>query len=151
MSSRSKPPIITPTIVRDTSPSLAVAARLIVLGTLIFSACGSRPLSITGIQLGRSLNPDHSVAEFATVFGPNDTVYISVLTAGGGSGTIGVRWTYGGRVIGEPSKRVAGQDVAATDFPLQSTGGFPPGAYQAEILLDGKSVGTRTFRVEGSG
>jgi hypothetical protein len=113
------------------------------------AACGSRPLSITAIQLGRSLNPDHSVAEFATVFAPDDTVYVSVLTAGGGSGTIGVRWTYGSKVIGEPTKRVAGQDVAATDFPLQSTGGFPAGSYQAEIFVDGQSVGTRAFRVEG--
>ena len=112
------------------------------------AACGSRPLSITGIQLGRSLNPDHSVAEFTTVFAPKDTIYVSVLTAGGGAGTIGVRWTYGGKVVGEPTKRVANQDVAATEFSLESSGGFPPGRYEVEIFVDGKSVGTRPFRVE---
>ena len=87
----------------------------------------------------------------ATIFAPQDTVYLSVLTTGGGSGTISVRWTYGGKVVGEPKKRVANQDVAATEFTLQSAAGFPPGQYSAEIFLDGKSVGTRTFRVQGSG
>ena len=114
------------------------------------AACGERPLQITAIQLGRSLNADHSVAEFTTVFAPQDTVYLSVLTRGGGSGTISVRWTYGGNVVGEPKKRVADRDVAATEFPLQSAGGFPPGQYSAEIFLDGKSVGTRTFQVQAS-
>ena len=112
------------------------------------AACGSRALQIASIQLGRSLNPDRSVAEFTTVFKPNDSIYLSVLTTGGGSGTIRVRWMYGGKVLGEPEKRVANQDLAATDFPLQSAGGFPPGQYSAEVFLEGKSVGTKTFRVE---
>ena len=112
------------------------------------AACGSRSLQITAIQLGRSLNADHSVAEFTSVFGQRDTVYLSVLTVGGGSGTLSVRWTFGGNVVGEPKKRVADRDVAATDFPLQNAGGFPPGQYSAEVFLDGKSVGTRTFRIE---
>jgi hypothetical protein len=115
------------------------------------AACGSRSLQITAIQLGRSLNADHSVAEFTTVFDPKDTVYLSVLTSGGGSGTISVRWTFAGKIMGEPKKRVANQDVAATEFTLESAAGFPPGQYTAEIFLDGKSVGTRTFRVKGSG
>src|SRR5688572_2504621 len=114
------------------------------------AACESRPLQITAIQLGRSLNSDHSVAEFTTVFAPQDTVYVSVLTRGGGSGTIGVRWTYNGQVVGEPKKRVADRDVAATEFSLQSAVGFPPGQYSAEIFLDGQSVSTRTFRVQAS-
>jgi hypothetical protein len=126
---------------------LNVHLTTVILCTCI-AACGSRPLQITAIQLGRSLNSDHSVAEFTTIFAPHDTVYLSVLTAGGGSGTISVRWTYGGTVVGEPKKRVADRDVAATDFPLQNAGGFPPGQYSAEIFLDGKSVGTRTFRVQ---
>jgi hypothetical protein len=112
------------------------------------AACGSRPLQVTAIQLGRALSPDHSVSEFATVFSPRDTIYISVLTAGGGSGTLSVRWTYGGNVVGEPKKRVADKDVAATEFALENAGGFPPGEYRAEVFLDGKPVGTKTFKVQ---
>jgi hypothetical protein len=129
---------------------LNVGLTMVILYTCV-AACGSRSSpQITAIQLGRSLNADHSVAEFTTIFDPKDTVYLSVLTTGGGSGTITVRWTYGGKVMGEPKKRVANQDVAATEFTLQSAAGFPPGEYTAEVFLDGKPIGTRTFRVQGS-
>lgn len=32
---------------------------------------------------------------------------MSVLTAGAGSGTIGVRWMYAGRVLGEPKNQIS--------------------------------------------
>lgn len=122
------------------------------LATVVLCACvagcESRPLQITAIQLGRSLNADQSVAEFTTIFAPNDTVHLSVLTTGGGSGTLGVRWTYGEKAIGESTKRVANRDFAATEFPLRSAGGFPPGDYSVEVFLDGKSVATKTFKVQ---
>ena len=75
--------------------TLNVRLTTVILCTCV-AACGSRSLQITAIQLGRSLNADRSVAEFTTIFDPQDTVYLSVLTAGGGSGTIkctlDIRW-----------------------------------------------------------
>jgi hypothetical protein len=59
-----------------------------------------------------------------------------------------VRWTYSGRVMGEPTKSVSYTDDAATEFHLQSAGGFPVGDYNVEAFLDGQSVGSRPFRVE---
>jgi hypothetical protein len=116
-----------------------------------FAGCGSgQTLRVTSIQLGRSLNADSTVANHTTTFGPADTVYVSVLTAGAGSATISVRWTYAGRVLDEPKKRVSYKDVAATEFRLQSAAGFPPGDYAVEVFFDGQSVGTRPFRVEKS-
>lgn len=109
------------------------------------TGCGSN-LSVTTIQLGRSLNADNTVAHQTTRFGPEETVYVSVVTAGTGSGVIGVRWTYAGRVVGEPTKPVRG--AAATEFHLQNAGGFPPGDYTVEAFLDGQSVGTKAFRVD---
>jgi hypothetical protein len=140
---------------RLTNPPARATRRLTLYLTTAFlctclAACESRPLQIASIQLGRSLNPDRSVAKFTTVFAPDDTIYLSVLTTGGGSGTLSVRWMYGEKVLGEPKKRVADQDLAATDFPLQSAAGFPPGEYSVEVFLEGKSVGTKTFRVEPS-
>ena len=111
------------------------------------AGCGSK-LQVTGIQLGRSLNPDLTVAQHTTSFAPSDTVYVSVRTAGVGSGTITVRWRYGARVLDEPQKKVSYTDIAATDFSLRSVAGFPSGQYTAEVLLDGQSVGTKTFRVD---
>lgn len=111
--------------------------------------CGSgQTLQVASIQLGRSLNPDNTVASFTTRFAPGDTVYVSVATTGVGSGTISVKWVYAGRVIDEPKKEVSFRVPAATEFHLQSPAGFPPGDYIAEIFLNGQSAGTRPFRVE---
>ena len=120
---------------------------LILCAGVLGCGAGER-LRVTSIQLGRSLNADRTVAGHTTRFGPNDSVYVSVLTTGSGSGTISVRWVYAGRVVGEPQKQVSYKDFAATDFQLQSAGDFPVGDYTVEVFLDGRSVGTREFRVE---
>lgn len=121
----------------------------IVIVFACLAGCGAgQPLRVTSIQLGRSLNADHTVSTFTTQFAPDDTVYLSVLTTGVGSGTISVRWTYAGRVIDEPKKDVSYRIDAATEFRLQSPAGFPPGDYGAEVFLNGQSAGTRTFTVQ---
>lgn len=127
--------------------ALAVGCLGVML--LLLVGCGpSDPLQLETIQVGRSLNPDSSVAEHATTFRKSDTVYAAVLTTAPGRGTIGVRWTYGGQVIGEPQREVTYRDAAATSFHLVNSGGFPPGNYSVEAFIDGTSVGTRNFRVE---
>jgi hypothetical protein len=113
--------------------------------SLALAACGSN-LSVSTIQLGRSLNADSTVASHTTRFTPNETVYASVITAGVGNGVIKVRWIYSGRVMGEPTKEVRG--AAATEFQLQSAGGLPPGDYTVEAFLDGVAAGSREFRVD---
>jgi len=121
------------------------AAALVL--SLVAAACGpSGPLQVSTIQLGRRLNSDNSVAEHTTRFRPDDTIYVAVLT-GPGRGTIGVRWTYAGRLISEPSRDVAYRDQAATEFHIQNSGGFPPGTYRVEVFLDGEPVGERNFQV----
>lgn len=131
---------------------MRILAVLLVLGLIATgTACGSNePLRVVQIQLGRSLNSDSTVASSTYTFKPNDTIYLSVMTAGKGSGTVSVRWMYGSRVIDEPKKEVhyAYKDSIATDFRLESTSGFPLGEYTAEVFLDGKSAGTKKFRVQ---
>lgn len=100
------------------------------------------------IQLGRSLSADNRIGSHTTVFGPEDTIYVSVLTTATGAGTIGVRWVYAGQVVSEPSKRVSYKGPAATEFHIQNSGGFPPGNYSVEAFLDGESVGQRAFTVQ---
>lgn len=114
-----------------------------------FAACGSgEPLRVASIQLGRAMNADHTVSSFTTQFKPDETIYLSVLTTGVGTGTISVHWKYRGRVIDEPKKEVSYRIDAATDFRLQSPAGFPPGDYTAEVILNGQSAGTREFSVQ---
>ena len=114
------------------------------------ASCGpDEPLRIDTIQLGRSLNPDNSVANHTTQFNTGDTtIYLSVLTPAAGAGTIGVRWTYAGRVVSEPSREVSYNGPAATEFHIVNSGGFPPGEYKVEVFLNGAPAGERSFRVE---
>jgi hypothetical protein len=128
-------------------PRLAIGCLALIFA--VMAGCGpTDPLQLNTIQLGRSLNPDSSIAEHTTSFRKNDTVYVAVLTSAPGRGTIRVRWTFGGQLIDEPQREVAYRDAAATSFHLVNSGGFPPGNYSVEVFIDGESVGTRNFRVE---
>src|SRR5262245_34796075 len=123
-----------------------LAAVLIAVLAAAVCGCGSdEPLRVVQIQLGRSLNADNTIAAPAVTFSPHDTIFLSVMTTGRGSGTVGVRWTYAGHVIDEPKKEVryAYKDAGATDFRLQSATGFPRGEYTAEVFVDGQPAGTK--------
>jgi hypothetical protein len=108
----------------------------------------NQPLHASAVQLGRSLNSDGSVGGHTTVFKPEDTIYVAVLTTDTGRGTIRVRWEYSGVLISEPSKDVSLVGAGATEFHIQNSGGFPAGTYSVEAFLDGQSVGRRAFTVE---
>ena len=123
-----------------------LGAMLLVLA--MSAACSKPTLRVADIQLGRSLNADNSIREHATAFTPKDSIYVSVITAGKGSGTLSVRWTLQGRVLDEPKKQVSYSETAATDFGLKSGWGFPKGEYTAEVFLDGQAAGSRKFTVD---
>jgi hypothetical protein len=125
-----------------------LVASILVVATLTAGACTQEPLQLNTIQLGRGLNPDKTVTGFTTRFKPTDTIYAAVLTDGAGSGKVKARWLYAGRVISEPERDVTYQGPASTEFHIQNTSGFPPGEYTVELFLDGKSVGSRPFRVQ---
>jgi archaellum component FlaG (FlaF/FlaG flagellin family) len=126
---------------------VAVRGALAVL-TIVAAAACSGPLTLTNIQIGRSLNQDGSIASITTLFKPSETIYVAVQT-GAGKGVIGVRWKYGTRVVAEPTKPVDySTGPRSTEFHLQNSGGFPPGDYSVDILIDGVQVGTRNFKVE---
>jgi hypothetical protein len=105
------------------------------------------PLEVDTIQVGRALSTDNRIGQITSVFRPDDTIYVSVLTTDTGSGTVGVKWMYGDRLISEPSKEVSYKGAAATEFHIQNSGGFPEGQYSVEAFIDGVSVGRRPFTV----
>ena len=113
------------------------------------AACGpSQPLRISRLQLGKALNPDNSVAAHTTRFKPDDTIYSAILSDDPGFATVAVRWLLYGQVISEATRDVSYTRAAATEFHLQNSGGFPPGTYHVEILINGKLAETREFKVE---
>src|SRR5262245_53272266 len=116
---------------------------------LICLGCSSRePLQVEKVQLGRTLNPDNSVATHTSVFKPADTVYVAALSGEKGYGTFKVRWMYQDRLVDEATKEVSYRGRSATEFHLQSAMGFPAGDYSVEMFLNGQSVGKRAYRVE---
>jgi hypothetical protein len=130
---------------------LLTPGAIVALALLVVCAGGCRPrgpLKVGTIQTGKSLNSDNSVGGHTTRFKGDDTIYVAVLTEGPGSGTITARWTYVGRLVSEDSRDVSYLDSAPTEFHITNSSGFPPGDYAVEILIDGKSVGTRNLRVE---
>jgi hypothetical protein len=124
--------------------------RVFCAGLAIWTAACSpgQPLRVSTIQVGKSLNSDDSIGTLSTSFRPDDTIYVSVLTTGHGSATIVARWMYNGRVVSEPAREVSYTSDAATEFHIQNSGGFPPGDYKVEILVDGEKAGEREFRVQ---
>ena len=123
-------------------------AALVLLLVLAAACRPSEPLRVSGLQLGRSRNADNSVGGHTTQFRPDQTIYASVVTDGPGSGTIAARWIYAGRLVSEERKDVSYNREAYTEFHIQNSGGFPPGDYRVEILLDGTEVASRDFRVQ---
>ena len=121
-----------------------VAVCLLAVGAV---ACGGT-LTFASIQTGRSLNSDRSVGALTTTFKPNDTIYVAVLTEGSGSATIGVKFSFQGRVISEPEKKVSYKGAAATEFHIEYSGGFPTGEYDIEVVFNGQPAGMRKVRVE---
>src|SRR5262245_37039245 len=58
---------------------------VMVLAAMVAFGCGSEPLQLNTIQLGRGLNPDNTVAGSTTRFKPTDTIYAAVLTSNPGT------------------------------------------------------------------
>lgn len=130
---------------------VTLSPRLLLVAVLLAAVAACRPsspLEVSTVQLGRALSPDNRIGQHTTVFRPDDTIYVSILTTDTGSGTIGVKWMFGDRLISEPSKEVSYKGAAATEFHIQNSGGFPEGKYSVEAFLDGNSVGQRNFTVE---
>ena len=123
---------------------------LVAVALAALAGCTAETYRVSSFQLGKMRNADNTVGVQTTTFAPKDTVYLAVLTAGVGEGTISVRWTHAGRVVGEPKKQVKSRDGHVVDFHLESAVGFPPGEYKVEIFLDGEPVGSRAFRVQPS-
>lgn len=142
---------------------------LIAAGLIAAAGCGNRErdtgtteepapaptetmgVEVTEIALGKAVGADRAVTETATTFEPTDTIYVSVRTAGtASSATLAARWTFeDGQVVDESSQTIAPSGSEVTEFHISKPDGWPAGAYEVAISLDGQPIETRSFTVEG--
>ena len=109
--------------------------------------------AVTVIETGKNIDANKRIVDTATVFAPNDTMYISVVTSNATATTMlkSVVTHESGQVVDSTSQAVAAPmttgGTSVTEFHLVKPGGWPTGAYTVEIWLDGQSAGTRTLTV----
>jgi hypothetical protein len=106
-------------------------------------------VSVTSIDVGRSLAADKSLADKAGEFRPTDTVYASVATGGSGTATLKAHWTFqDGQTVNESEQTVSPTGPAHTEFHISKPDGWPKGKYKVEVLLNGTSVGSKDFEIK---
>jgi hypothetical protein len=107
-------------------------------------------VTVTNIDVGRSVAADKSIADRTDSFTSMDTFYVAVHTAGASpSTTLVARWTFGDQLVTESNQTIAPDGPAVTEFHASGpTGGWPKGDYKVEITSNGVSVGTKTFSVK---
>lgn len=115
------------------------------------AAPGADGVRFESAELGRSVGGDGSITDPTSDFGPNDTIYVSIETSGfADSTTLAARWTYeDGQEVDRTETTIAHSGTEQTELHVSSPGGWPPGEYQVEIMLDGRSVETLDFEVSG--
>ncbi|MBV8199242.1 MAG: hypothetical protein JOZ15_01330 [Acidobacteria bacterium] len=133
-----------------TAPATAPAAAPAAPAT---PATPATPLKVVSLTIGKSVGSDNKVSAEADTFAPGDTVYAAVGTTGGSpAAKLTARWATVSRSgaekpAGDETKTIAPAGDAMTEFHLVKPGGLTTGDYMVKILLDGKSVATKAFRV----
>lgn len=111
------------------------------------------PAMVTTIETGKHIDASKRIVDTASVFAPNDTMYVSVVTSNAtASTTLKTVVTFQtGQVVDSSTQAVAAPTTAGgtsvTEFHLVKPGGWPTGDYTVEVWLDGQSAGTRTLTV----
>lgn len=109
-------------------------------------------VSVANITLGKAIGADKKVTAATDSFAKGDTIYAAVETTGSGNASLKAKWTFhkGDKTadVSESTETIAATGPAVTSFNISKPSGWPPGDYQVEISLDGKSAGTKKFSVK---
>ncbi len=105
---------------------------------------------VTGVELGKAIDPGKRVSAPATTFAPGDTIYASVVSEGAAPEVrLETRWTYeDGQVVEESQQVIAPAGPAATEFHISKPDGWPAGRYKVEVSANGAPVATKEFVVQ---
>ena len=106
-------------------------------------------VKVVDIEVGRAVDMDKRISDKTESFKPAETIYVSVATEGSSPGaTLAAHWTYqDGQVVKHEETSVAPSGAAHTEFHISKPSGWPEGDYKVEVMLDGASAGTKSFKV----
>lgn len=110
--------------------------------------------TVSTIETGKHLASNQRVTAVDSVFGPRDTLYVTVVSANSTpTSTLVAKWTFQtGQLVDSTSQIIARTDMAnpeaVTAFHVVKPKGWPVGKYKVEVLLDGVSAGSREVVVK---
>jgi hypothetical protein len=109
-------------------------------------------VTLSAVTLGKAVGADKKVTAATEMFAKGDTIHASIDTTGAGSATLATRWTYSkdGKTVPvkEDTMTITPTGPATSEFSISKPDGWPAGDYQVEVLLDGKTVATKSFKVQ---
>jgi hypothetical protein len=125
---------------------------------LLFALAGCSPrtatpapepkIKVVDVALGRAVGLDKRVTAASGTFAPTDAVYASVVIEGNAKrATLAARWTHQGAVLEQTSQDIAPRGTTVSEFHVFNPSGWAPGEYRVEILIEGRVVADRPFRV----
>jgi hypothetical protein len=131
--------------------SQASAPEVAASGPEVAASAPAR-VELSSVTLGKAVGDDAQTTTPADVFAAGDTIHASVSTEGAGSATLSAKWTFDKKrrreILAEVTVTIAPTGPTTTAFGLARPAGLPPGDYELEIVLDGQSVATRSFKVQ---
>jgi hypothetical protein len=142
---KSEPP---PPAADATPPPAAAPAPAMSTGV------AAAPVTVVALGIGNAIGADKKVVAEMDTFAKKDTIYAAVGTTGAGTASLTAKWSFVAhngteKPVKEDSQSIAPTADATTEFHISKPDGWPTGDYKIEILLDGKSVATKAFRVAG--
>ncbi len=145
---------------------------LIVSAALALAACGKKEepkpapapmpapapvtvpagIAVSSVTAGKEIGADKKVMVATDTFAKTDTMYVSVDTTGSGTAKLDAKWTYrkGGEVavVKEDTMTINATGPATNEFHVSKPDGWPAGDYEVEVMLDGKSAGSKKLTVK---
>lgn len=115
---------------------------------LAASASGSTVRRVSNVMIGKRIGPGNRMTEPTFQFAPEDTVYVSVATeGGGGTGVLTAAWrSQSGEVLQQSTAPVRPGENAV--FQLSQPKALKPGTYKVILFLGDDSVDTKVFVVK---
>lgn len=117
----------------------------------VAAARGLTAVALDDLEIGRSVNEDHTIKDADDSFAPTDTVFASVRVRGSAnSGLVRAQWRdQAGQIIQDDTRIVTPSRGDVVALQAARPQGWKGGRYQLDIYLDHRLVDSREFTVEG--